>query len=154
MALTIFPHVYAEWVRLKMQAFDTSFCIVRRDSLDWKWAPLNIPFTRTIAWIYSMSFEGTLGSFYTPATEHGFLLFNVVGTHKPWLVSDWLGKSSSLIHYHVQLLSSLASHHSGSLPCLSASFTWGAIQEKFFWREKSLEFWLEIPYTRKMFKNG
>ena len=29
--------------------------------------------------------------------------------------------------------------------------------EKFrleFWLEKSLEFWLEIPYTMKMFKNG
>ena len=23
-----------------------------------------------------------------------------------------------------------------------------------FWPEKSLEFWLEIPYTKKMFKNG
>ena len=23
-----------------------------------------------------------------------------------------------------------------------------------FWLEKSLEFWLEIPYTEKVFKNG
>ena len=33
-----------------------------------------------------------------------------------------------------------------------------AIQQKFFWLEfrleKPLEFWLEIPYTKKKFKNG
>ena len=35
---------------------------------------------------------------------------------------------------------------------------WGPIQQKFFWLEfwfeKSLEFWLEIPHTKKMFRNG
>ena len=36
----------------------------------------------------------------------------------------------------------------------SGPHSWEAIQYKKFWLEKSLEFWLEIPYTKKMFKNG